>query len=105
MTHLLEIDASSQAGASRVIGSATSAARTTISRFGIFAIAFAVAFVVLYTAFEQLNWPMFTYHPAVNKIDFWRHAARSGEGPPMYWYGWLVNASIGALVVSAVAAF
>ena len=105
MTHPLEIDASSQLGAARAASSPTPAAGTTISRFGIFAITFAVAFAVLYTLLEQMNWPMFTYHPAVNKVDFWRHAARSGEGPPMYWYGWLVNASIGALVVSAVATF
>jgi len=105
MTQLLEIDASSRLGASRAVSSPTPVARTTTSKFGIFAITFAVAFAVLYTLLEQLNWPMFTYHPAVNKVDFWRHAPRSGEGPPMYWYGWLVNASISALAVSAVATF
>src|SRR5215210_6286145 len=76
-----------------------------VSRFGTFAITFAVAFAVLYTLLEQVNWPMFTYHPAVNKIDFWRQAVRSGEGPPMYWYGWLVNASIGAVAVATIASF
>jgi len=83
----------------------TSMTRTETSKFGAFAITFAVAFAVLYTLLEQMNWPMFTYHPAVNKVDLWRQAARSGEGPPMYWYGWLVNASIGALVIAAVASF
>jgi hypothetical protein len=90
---------------SHAIGAPISTTGARASRFGIFAITFAVAFAVLYTLLEQMNWPMFTYHPAVNKVDFWRHAARSGEGPPMYWYGWLVNASIGAPVVAAVATF
>src|SRR4051794_18164285 len=85
------------------IAAPTSTTGARASRFGIFAITFAVAFAVLYTLLEQMNWPMFTYHPAVNKIDFWRQAPRSGEGPPMYWYGWLVNATIGALVVGAIA--
>jgi hypothetical protein len=67
--------------------SATSA--TTADKFGVFAITFAIAFAILYTQFERLNWPFFTYHPAVGKVDFWMHPPRSGEGPPMYWYGWL----------------
>ena len=92
-------------GRSRAMDAPTSMTRTETSKFGTFAITFAVAFAVLYTLLEQMNWPMFTYHPAVNKVDLWRQAARSGEGPPMYWYGWLVNASIGALFVAAVASF
>jgi hypothetical protein len=92
-----------QLGRSHAIDAPTSTTRTETSRYGTFAITFAVAFAVLYTLLEQLNWPMFTYHPAVNKVDFWRQAARSGEGPPMYWYGWLVNATIGALAVGAIA--
>jgi hypothetical protein len=62
---------------------------TTASKFGTFAITFGIAFAIIYTLLEQLNWPLFTYHPAVNKIDFWMQRPRSGEGPPMYWYGWL----------------
>jgi hypothetical protein len=50
---------------------------------------FAIVFAILYTQFERLNWPFFTYHPAVGKVDFWMHPPRSGEGPPMYWFGWL----------------
>ena len=48
-----------------------------------------ISFAILYTLFEQMNWPLFTYHPAVGKLDFWMQRARSGEGPGMYWYGWL----------------
>jgi hypothetical protein len=74
-----------------------------ISKSGIFAITFGITFAVLYTVLEQLNWPLFTYHPAVGKLDFWMQRPRSGEGPPMYWYGWLALSSIGALAVSSVA--
>jgi hypothetical protein len=68
-----------------------------------FAITFGIAFAILYTVFERLNWPLFTYHPAVGKIDFWMQPARSGEGPPMYWYGWLTLASFCALFLAWIA--
>ena len=73
------------------------------SKFGTFAITFGIAFAILYTIFERLNWPLFTYHPAVGKLDFWMQRARSGEGPPMYWYGWLALSSHGALVLGWIA--
>ena len=46
-----------------------------------FAITFGIAFAIVYTVFERLNWPFFTYHPAVGKVDFWMHPPRSGQGP------------------------
>src|SRR5262249_59400755 len=91
MTQTLDV----HQGVSQLARAATTAAPTTakpaeISRAGIFAITFGISFMLLYTVFERLNWPFFTYHPAVGKLDFWMQRARSGEGPPMYWYGWLV---------------
>jgi hypothetical protein len=82
---------------------APKAASAEISRAGIFAIAFGISFMLLYTVFERLNWPFFTYHPAVGKLDFWMQRPRSGEGPPMYWYGWLVLSGMSAVVVSCIA--
>ena len=82
---------------------APTAATAEISRAGIFAITFGISFMLLYTVFERLNWPFFTYHPAVGKLDFWMQRPRSGEGPPMYWYGWLVLSGMGAVAVSFVA--
>jgi len=79
------------------------AATTEISRAGIFAITFGISFMLLYTVFERLNWPFFTYHPAVGKLDFWMQRPRSGEGPPMYWYGWLVLSGMSAVAVSTIA--
>ena len=81
----------------------TSAPPAKESKFGLFAITFGIAYVLLYTIFERLNWPLFTYHPAVGKIDFWMQPARSGEGPPMYWYGWLALSAIAALAVASLA--
>ena len=74
-----------------------------ISKAGVFAITFGITFTLIYTVLEQLNWPLFTYHPAVGKLDFWMQRPRSGEGPPMYWFGWLALSGIGAVVVSFVA--
>src|SRR3954469_7194800 len=73
------------------------------AKFGRFAITFGIAFAILYTVLEQLNWPLFTYHPAVGKLDFWMQRPRSSEGPPMYWYGWLALSGIGAVAMSFVA--
>jgi len=77
--------------------------QASASKFGTFAITFGIAFAILYTLFEQMNWPAFTYHPAVGKLDFWMQRQRSGEGPPMYWYGWLVLSLLGASVLGWIA--
>jgi hypothetical protein len=82
------------------VSAPASTARATMDKSATFAITFGIAFAIVYTVFERLNWPFFTYHPAVGKVDFWMHAARSGEGPPMYWYGWLVLSGLVALVVA-----
>jgi len=100
MTHALDVNERlAQLDESRPTVAPASRAKATTDRFATFAITFGVAFAILYTVFERLNWPLFTCHPAVGKLDFWMHSARSGEGPPMYWYGWLVLAGSAALVV------
>jgi hypothetical protein len=85
---------------SRPISAATSATQTR-TKFGTFAITFGIAFPLLYTAFERLNWPLFTYHPVSGLLEFGRQSA--GVGPPMFWYGWIVLATLAALVVGAAA--
>jgi hypothetical protein len=105
MTQTLDVHARvSPPGMARTAGAPAGPVSTTkVDRFGTFAITFGIAFAVIYTLFERMNWPLFTYHPAVNKIDFWMHAARSGEGPPMYWYGWLALAIPCAAVIAWIA--
>jgi hypothetical protein len=70
-------------------------------KFGTFAITFGIAFALLYTVFERLNWPLFTYHPASGKLDFWKEM--TGVGPPMFWYGWLALSAISATIVAVIA--
>lgn len=103
MTQTLGIqERASQFGGSQATGTPATS-KTGASKFGTFAITFGIAFAILYTVFERLNWPLFTYHPAVGKLDFWMQRPRSGEGPPMYWFGWLALSFIGAFVVSWIA--
>ena len=57
-----------------------------------------------------MNWPVFTYHPAVNRIEWGWGPSRNGEGPAMYWYGWtattlLVGALVGFLALGVGACF
>jgi Acyl-CoA thioester hydrolase/BAAT N-terminal region len=80
------------------MGGPTSATHTRT-----FAITFGIAFTLMYTVFERLNWPLFTYQPAVGKLYFWLHRPLSGEGPPMYWHGWIVLAAASALAVAWIA--
>ena len=74
------------------------------ARFANFATAFSLSGTLAYVTCLWFNWPLFTYHPAVNRVDLWWHAARSGEGPAMYWYGWTANVLIVATIIGIVAA-
>ena len=104
MTQTLDVHQGvSQLDRAPTTAASTTAKPTEISRAGIFAITFGISFMLLYTVFERLNWPFFTYHPAVGKLDFWMQRPRSGEGPPMYWYGWLVLSAMSAIAVSTIA--
>jgi hypothetical protein len=92
MTQTLDVhERISELGGARA-ASQSAAADVTTSKTARFVFAFGISFAILYTLFEQMNWPLFTYHPAVGKLDFWMQRARSGEGPGMYWYGWLALA-------------
>ena len=105
MTQTLDVHEriSEPAGARAAGAAATSASEAQVTKFGTFAISFGISFIIIYTLFERMNWPLFTYHPAVNKVDFWMHAARNGEGPPMYWYGWLALSLPCAAIVGWIA--
>lgn len=92
----------SQLDSTRTAGAPTSTAQAG-AKFGTFAITFGIAFTLGYTVFQMLNWPLFTYMPAVGRTYFWLHRPLSGEGPPMFWYGWNVTAAITAFVVGGIA--
>jgi hypothetical protein len=101
MTQTLDVgEGFSQLDSSAAKGAPTSTAQTS-AKLGTFAITFSIAFALLYTVYERLNWPLFTYHPVLGNLDFWRQP--TGVGPPMFWYGWIVLAAISAFVVAGVA--
>ena len=103
MTRTVDVDdRASQLDSSYAMNAQASTAHTR-AKSRTFAIAFGIAFTLLYTVLERLNWPLFTYQPAVGKLYFWLHRPLGGEGPPMYWYGWIVNAAIAAFVVGWIA--
>jgi hypothetical protein len=68
-----------------------------------FAITFAVAGTVIYLLCLQFNWPLFTFHPAMNRFEWGWGPGRSGEGPAMYWYGWTATTLVAGAVVSFLA--
>jgi hypothetical protein len=102
MTQTLDVGGRFQPDRSHAIEAPVPAAQAR-TKFGTFAITFGIAFALLYTVLERLNWPMFTFMPVGYKFYFGIYRPLRGEGPPMYWYGWIVLAAASALVVSLIA--
>jgi hypothetical protein len=75
----------------------------TSAKFKTFAIVFSIAAPIVYVACELLGLPLFTYHPATNRVDFGWAPGRSGEGPAMYWYGWTATMLIACTVLGWLA--
>ncbi len=92
---------STQTASTRARPATSSWASST--KFKTFAITFAIVGPVIYMICLQMNWPLFTYHPATNRIAWGWEAARSGEGPNMTWYGWTAMTLMVATVVSFLA--
>jgi hypothetical protein len=68
-----------------------------------FVVTFAVVGTLTYCVCLLMNWPVFTYHPAVNRIEWGWGPGRSGEGPAMYWYGWTATTLIVGTVMGVLA--
>jgi hypothetical protein len=68
-----------------------------------FVIVFSVAAPIVYVICELFSLPLFTYHPATNRIDLGWAPGRSGEGPAMYWYGWTATMLIACTVLGGLA--
>lgn len=61
---------------------------------------FSAAFAVIYVIAVEFNLAVVTYHP---KTDTWGLLTQPAtNGPAMHWYGWLITALVGALVISAL---
>jgi hypothetical protein len=76
---------------------------TQSNKLPIFVIVFGLAVAVIYTVTELMQWALFSYHPATDRIELGTQPPRKGEGPVMYWYGWTVGALLGGFVVAAAA--
>ena len=73
------------------------------SAFGKFATAFSISGPVVYCLVQYFNYPLFTFHPATDRIVWGYEAARSGEGPNMLWYGWSATTILIAAVLGIIA--
>lgn len=62
---------------------------------------FSAAFALVYVVSVELNLAAITYHPKTGSWGLWAQPAVNG--PPMYWYGWLITATVGAVIASALA--
>jgi hypothetical protein len=72
-------------------------------KLGVFVIAFAIAYAVIYVMATELNLALFTYHSALGEFGFGPNRPRNG--PAMYWYGWIATSTLCALVIAVVAAY
>ncbi len=73
-------------------------------RFKAFALSFSTSGPVVYCLIQYFNWPLFTFHPATNRLVWGYEAARPGEGPNMLWYGWTMTTILiaGAIGIAAM---
>jgi len=87
-----------------VHGATAAKSPASSTAFKTFAVVFGFSTAALYVACDLLGWPLFTYHPATNRLEWFYAPPRKGEGPVMYWYGWTATSIIGGAVLGAVAA-
>jgi hypothetical protein len=76
----------------------------TSTAFKTFAVVFGFATAAFYVLCDMVGLPLFTYHPATNRLEWFRTLPRQGEGPVMYWYGWTASSILGAAVLGVLAA-
>jgi len=73
------------------------------TKFKTFVVTYAIAGTLIYLLCLQMNWPLFTFHPATNRIVWGWEASRSGEGPAMYWYGWTATSLLACAILGFLA--
>jgi len=82
----------------------SSSSLATSTKFRTFALTFSISGPVIYCLCQHFNWPLFTYHPAINRLVWGYEAPRPGGGPNMLWYGWTVTTILiaGAIGIAAM---
>jgi len=73
------------------------------AKFKAFALVFGLTFAIMYVVCDLFSLPLFTYHPATNRVGWGWEAGRSGEGPAMYWYGWTAMCLVVGTVLGVLA--
>lgn len=76
---------------------------TASARFKTFAVAFSTFGAPIYVVTQFFNWPMFTFHPATNRLVWGYEGPRPGEGPNMLWYGWTGTTIVAAAIIGIIA--
>jgi hypothetical protein len=73
------------------------------AKFKTFALTFSTFGPVIYCLCQFFNWPMFTFHPATNRLVWGYEGPRPGEGPNMLWYGWTATTILAAAILGIIA--
>jgi hypothetical protein len=73
------------------------------AKFRTFALTFSTSGPLIYCVCQFFNWPLFTFHPATNRVVWGYEGPRPGEGPNMLWYGWTGTTLLVAAFVGIVA--
>ena len=71
--------------------------------FRTFAVVIAITTPVIYVLCEMQNWPLFTYHPGTDRVEWLYAPAVRDQGPAMYWYGWIATTLIGSSILGILA--
>jgi len=83
----------------------SSSSLVTSSKFKAFATTFSISGPVVYCVIQYLNYPLFTYWPAVHRFVWGYGAESAADGPNMLWYGWTVTTILIASALGVVAMF
>jgi hypothetical protein len=71
--------------------------------FKAFATTFSISGPVIYCVIQYLNYPLFTYWPAVHRFVWGFGPASANDGPNMLWYGWTVTTILIASALGIIA--
>ena len=63
-----------------------------------------IVFPIIYVPTMYFNWPVFTYVPQTNTFYWLHYVPPKGDGPGMYYYGWLLTTGVSAAIVAFLAA-
>lgn len=75
----------------------------TSRKFKAFAVTFSISGPVVYCVIQYLNYPLFTYWPAVHRLVWGFGAPSADDGPNMLWYGWSVTTIFIACALGVIA--